>query len=1094
MKKLIVLVVLVAIYGMAQSNVTEKETRLLRFPTIHGDNVVFTYAGDLYSVSSSGGIARKLTTDIGTELFARFSPDGKHIAFTGQYDGNSEVYVIPAEGGIPKRLTYTATLDRDDVSDRMGPNNIVMSWKDDKTIVYRSRRIEFNDWKGQLFYASLDGGIPEQVPLPRGGWHSFSTDGKKIAYNRVFREFRTWKRYRGGQADDIWIYDFPSKKLENITNDPGQDIFPMWTGTKIYFISDRDGRDKNKRMNLYSYDLTTKQTQQHTFFKDFDIKFPSLGNSAIVFENGGSIYRFDPNSNKEAKISVQIKDDVESGRGGMIDVSKNVTNYEISPDGNRALFGARGEIFTVPAKHGNTRNLTNTSGVHERNSKWSPDGKWISYISDQTGEDEIWIRPQDGIGTPVQITKNSDNYKYDPVWSPDSKKLLWSDRAQRLQFVDIESKAVTVVAESKVWEYRDYSWSPDSKWIVYTNPEVDVMSKIKMYSLDSKKTDDVTDGWHESGNPTFSTDGKYLFFISNRSFSPSYSNTEWNHAYFDMARVYFVTLAKETKSPFEPKSDEVKVKEEEKKTDAKSKPDDKKKEEPKGVVVKVDIDGLQQRIATLPISASNYRNLNVIGDKVYYIRQGTKDAKAKLFLYELDKQKETELGEVNGYEISADTKKMLVGMDGSYAIVDLPTGKIEPKEKLNLSDMKMNLDRRAEWTQIFNESWRQMRDFFFAPNMHGVDWKKMKENYSQLLPYINHRVDLTYVIGEMISELNIGHAYVGGGDYPKAERIKLGLLGATLHRDASSKYYRITRILKGQNWESNLRSPLTEIGVDVKEGDYIIAVNGRPTNEMNDIFESLVGTVGKQVKLKVNVSPKEAGSRETTVIPIGSEGSLYYYNWVQKNIETVSKATDGKVGYIHIPDMGVNGLNEFAKYYYPQLRKEALIIDDRGNGGGNVSPMIAERLNRQLAMIGYQRNGSPSVDPDGMHLGPKVLLLDEFSASDGDIFPYRFRKYNLGKLIGKRSWGGVVGIRGTLPIVDGGFLNRPEFSRYDVDGKEWIMEGYGVDPDIVVDNDPAKEFEGIDEQLNKAIEVIKEELKNFKYRIPDPPAFPDKSK
>ena len=1072
----------------------QNESRLLRFPATYGDKIVFTYAGDLYTVSSNGGTARKLTSDIGMELFPHFSPDGKNIAFTGQYDGNTEVYMIPSEGGTPKRLTYTATLDRDDVSDRMGPNNIVMSWKDNATIVYRSRRIEFNDWKGQLFTASIDGGVPEQLPLPRGGWNSFSPDGKKFAYNRIFREFRTWKRYRGGQADDIWIYDFATKKIENVTNDPAQDIFPMWTGNKIFFISDRDGRDKNKRLNLYSYNLDTKETKQHTFFSEFDVKFPSLGNNAIVFENGGYIIRFDLATEKESKISIQINDDGESGRGGIIELSKNVTNYDISPDGNRALLGARGEIFTVPAKYGNTRNLTNTSGVHERNSKWSPDGKWISYVSDVTGEDEIWMRPQDGLGEPVQITKNSNNYKYQPLWSPDGKKLLWADRAQRLQYVDVESKTITVITESKVFEFSDYAWSPDSKWITFANPEAEVMTKIKLYSLESKQMIDVTDGWYDSGSPMFSSDGKFLFFVSSRSFSPTYGQTEWNHIYQDMTKIYFVALSKETKSPFEPKSDEVKVKEEEKKSDAKTKTDDKKKDEPKAVTVKVDPDGLQQRISVLPVSASNYRGIGNVGDKVYYIRQGSKDAKSKMFLYELDKQKETELGDVNGYEISSDNKKMIVEQDGAYGIIDLPSGKIEMKDKLNLSDMKMNLNKREEWSQIFNESWRQMRDFFWTPNMHGVDWKKMKGNYSQLLPYVNHRVDLTYVIGEMISELNIGHSYVGGGDYPKAERIKLGLLGAAIDRDPSTKYYRITKILKGQNWEPNLRSPLTEIGVDVKEGDYIIAVNGKPTNTMNDIFESLVGTVGKQVKLKVNSLAKESGSHETTVVPTSNEAPLYYYNWVQKNIETVDKASGGKIGYIHIPDMGANGLNEFAKYFYPQLRKEGLIIDDRGNGGGNVSPMITERLSRQLAMIGYSRNGTPGTNPGEMHLGPKVLLMDEFSASDGDIFPYRFRKYNLGKLIGKRTWGGVVGIRGSLPFVDGGFMNRPEFSRYDNDGKSWIMEGYGVDPDIIVDNDPAKEFEGTDEQLQKAIDVIKADMKNFKEKISVPPPFPDKSK
>lgn len=1088
MKKLIACLLLTATFALSQ-----QEARLLRFPAIYGDKIVFTYAGDLYTVSSNGGVARKLTNDVGMEMFARFSPDGKQIAFTGQYDGNTEVYLMSSEGGIPKRLTYTATLGRDDVSDRMGPNNIVMTWKDNKTVVYRSRQIEFNDFKGELFYASVDGGIPVQLPVPRGGWPSFSPDGKSMAYNQVFREFRTWKRYRGGMADDISIYNFETKKTEKITNDPAQDIIPMWVGNKIYFMSDRDGRDKNKKMNLYCYDLSSKETTQMTFFNEFDCKFPSLGNDAIVFENGGYIYRFDLKTEKESKVTIQINDDFESGRGGVIDVSKDITNLDISPDGNRALFGARGDVFTVPAKNGPTRNLTNTSGVHERNSQWSPDGKYISYISDQTGEDEIWIRSQDGLGEPIQITKNSSNYKYQPVWSPDSKKLLWADRAQRLLYVEIDSKKITEITKSDVFEYNDYAWSPDSKWIAFANPEAEVMQKVKLYSLDSKTTLEVTDGWYSSGNPAFSSDGKYLFFVSDRNFNPTYSQTEWNHSYQDMSGIYFVTLAKDTKSPFEPKSDEVKINDEEKK-DAKKKSDSKKKDEESKVSVKVDAEGLQQRIEGLPLQGSNYGNLTVLGNKVYYSRRSSKDFRSVLLMYDLEKQKETELGNVRGYAVSADTKKMLISMDGNYYIIDLPTGKIDVKDKLNLSDLKVTLDRRAEWKQIFDECWRQMRDFFFDPNMHGVDWKAKHDQYSQLLPYVNHRVDLTYLIGEMIAELNIGHAYVGGGDFPKPERIQLGLLGAKIERDASTKYYKITKILQGQNWDKNLRSPLTEIGVNVKEGDYIIAIDGKPTNAMTDMFEALVGKADKQVVLTINSSSKESGSHETTVIPVASEAGLYYYNWVQNNIEKVSKASDGKIGYIHIPDMGVNGLNEFAKHFYPQLRKQALIIDDRGNGGGNVSPMIAERLSRQLAMITIARNTIPGPNPDAMHIGPKVLLIDEFSASDGDIFPYRFRKYNLGKIIGRRTWGGVVGIRGSLPLLDGGFMNRPEFSRYDNEGTSWIMEGHGVDPDIQVDNDPANEFNGIDEQLNKAIEVAKEELKNFKYKIPNPPPYPDKSK
>ena len=1086
---------LMALSLLLASILYAQEARLLRFPAIHGNQIVFTYAGDLYTVPATGGVARKLTTDVGFEMFARFSPDGKQIAFTGQYDGNTEVYLMPSEGGVPKRLTFTATLDRDDVSDRMGPNNIVMAWKDPKHIVFRSRRIEWNDFRGQLYLASVDGGIPEQLPLPRGGFCSFSPDGKKFAYNRVFREFRTWKRYRGGQADEVWIYDFDTKRTINITNNPAQDVFPMWHGSAIYFISDRD---ENKKMNLYSYDFTSKEIKRLTGFAEYDIKFPSFGDNALVFENGGHIYKYEFASGKTEKVLVVLNEDLDGGRGGFVDVSRGISNYEVSPDGNRALLGARGDIFTVPAKYGNVRNLTKTPGVHERNSKWSPDGKLIAYISDTSGEDEVYIMPQDGSGNPTQLTTNADVYKYDIAWSPDNKKIMWADRKQRLQFVDVESKKVTLVIQSDAWEITNYAWSPDSKWVAFAKPDAQTMTKVCLYSLSTKQMTEVTDGWFSSYAPSFSSDGKHLFFVSNRSFNPSYSQTEWNHAYFDMAKIYFVTLSKETKSPFEPKSDEVKIKDD--KTPSK-KPEGEKevgkkdeKPEKKDVVVRVDLDGIPSRIAVLPISASSYRNVQTVGDKVYYIRNGTKDEKAKLFLYDLEKQKETELGEVNGFEISADGKKMLVSQEGSYAIIDLPSAKIEAKDKLNLSDMKVKLDRHAEWRQIYDECWRQMRDFFYAPNLHGVDWPAMKKRYEVLLPYVNHRADLTYIIGELIGELTAGHTYVGGGDMPKPERIPMGLLGATVERDTKSGYYRITSIFKGQNWDQRLRSPLTEIGVNAKEGDYIIAIDGKPTNQMVDVYEALINTVGKQVRLKLNSEPRDAGARETVVIPTGGEQPLYYFNWVQSNIEKVSKATKGTVGYVHVPDMGVPGLNEFVKYYYPQLQKEALIIDCRSNGGGNVSPQVIERLRREIAMIDIARNGAPTIDPGGTILGPKVLLIDEFSASDGDSVGYRFRQHKLGTIIGKRSWGGVVGIRGTLPLLDGGFLNRPEFSRYDIEGKEWIMEGVGVEPDIAVDNDPAKEFAGEDEQLDRAIKVILEQMKTKPGKLAPPPPYPDKHK
>ena len=1087
----------------------DETTRLLRFPATNEHAITFSYGGQLYTVSVDGGTARRLTDAPGYAIFPRYSNDGTQLAFTAQYDGNTEVYVMPATGGNPKRLTTSATLDRDDLADRMGPNNIVFGWRHTAAeVVFRSRWHSFNPFIGQLYTVGLEGDVPTQLPVPRGGFVSYSPDDTKIAYNRVFREFRTWKQYRGGMADDIWIFDLKSGALENITDNPAQDLFPMWASNgKIYFVSER-----TPRANLFSYDLTTKQTKQLTQFTDYDVKFPSLGGKTIVFEQAGQIWKFDLATEKSTAVPITIREDFAATRPALTNVAKSIASVSPSPDGQRVTVVARGDVFTVPAKDGPTRNLTQTQGVHERSARWSPDGKWIAYLSDATGEFELYVRPQDGKGPAIQLTANNDTYPFALDWSPDSKKLLWADRKQRLRFIDVASKAITTVAENPDAPIQQYSWSPDSQWVTYVKQERGTLAKIMLYGLAAQQTLAVTDGSYDSSRPNFSDDGKWLLFASARDYRPIYSDTEWNHAYLDMERIYLVALAKDTASPFAPKSDEVAIAKDEEKKPAEEKSDAPKSasKKPSAVTVKIDAEGLSGRVLGLPIAPSNYGSITMVGEKIYYRRApggpsggggggegfgGGAATKPVVALYDLKAKKETELGNFEGFEITANGKKMLIRSGRDFSLIDLPSAKVElkPDAKLDFSGLEVRLDRTAEWTQIFNESWRQMRDFFYAPNMHGVDWPAQRTKYAALLPSVSTRNDLTYVIGEMISELHIGHAYVGGGDRIEAPRIKTGLLGAEISRDMASRAYRIDKILPGENWQTKTRSPLTELGVNVRAGDYILAVNGQSVRDLANLYTALIGTVGKQVVLRINAQPTDEGAREVTVIPIADEAPLYYEQFVAQNMAYVAQKTGGKIGYLHIPDMGPEGLNEFVRRFYPQLNKQGLIIDVRGNGGGNVSPMIIERLQRELTMINIRRNGTPSTNPAQMLLGPQVTLLNEYSASDGDLFPYRFREKGLGKLIGKRSWGGVVGISGTLPFTDGGDLRKPEFAPYAKDGKSWIIEGHGVDPDIVVDNDPAREFRGEDQQLDKGIEVILEELKTKGRTLPTPPAWPNKS-
>ena len=1055
--------VIFSLLAAAPALMMAEEARLLRFPATNGEEIVFSYAGDLYKVAATGGEASRLTSYVGYEMFPRFSPDGQTIAFTGQYDGNTEVYTMPATGGEPLRITYTATNSRDDLGDRMGPNNIVMTWTPDGSgIVYRNRIGD--GFSGQLYTVNKEGGLSKAIPLPEGGFCSYAPDGKRLAYNRVMREFRTWKYYKGGMADDIWIYDPEKQSVTNVTNNEAQDIFPMWIGDEIFFLSDRD-----HTMNVFVYNTKTGQTSKVTNFTEYDVKFPSCFGNQIVFENGGYIYKMDATAKKPEKVSITLASDNIYARPEIKDGAKYVTAASLSPKGERMVVTARGEVFDVPVEQGVTKNLTRTPGAHEREAQWAPDGRSIVYISDQTGETELYLRPAEG-GEPVQLTKNNDTYIRIFQWSPDAKKIVYTDRKNRVNLLDVATKQVTTLSQSPLGEARGVSFSPDSKWLTYSRVSENNFSLVYLYDIAAKKEYPVTDKWYESSSPVFSTDGKYLVFSSARDFNPTYGRTEWNHTYSDMNGVYLALLSKETASPFLEKDAQVM-------TGAASTTEDEAKAG--ASAMKVDIEGIGDRIVRVPVPGGNYFNLYSDGERVYYF------TRAGMKMYDLKNRKEETIGEP-AMMVDPAGEKAIFFKDDQLYVTDIPKGKVALDKPVDLTNMKITVDYPREWAQIFDEAWRAFRDGFYLENMHGKNWKAIKEKYAVLLPYVKTRLDLNYVIGEMIGEAGVGHCYVNPGELEGPERISMGLLGAEISRDKSG-FFRLEKIIPGASWNKKLRSPLTEPGIEAKAGEYIVAIDGVPTNTVNDMYKLLVGKANVPTELSLNSQPKLEGARKIVISPIAEEYSLRHYNWIQENIRKVDEATDGKVGYIYIPDMGPEGLNEFSRYFYPQLDKEGLIIDDRANGGGNVSPMILERLAREPYRLTMRRGSSLiGTVPDAVQVGPKVCLINKYSASDGDLFPWGFRALGLGKLIGVRTWGGIVGISGPLPYLDGTDIRVPFFTSYDPKTGDWIIENHGVDPDIVVDNDPIKEWNGEDQQLNRAIEEVMKELKNRKPLPPVP--------
>lgn len=1121
------------------------EGRLMRFPDIHGDRIVFSYGGDLWLVGTGGGVARRITTHPGLELFPKFSPDGKTIAFTGQYDGNFGVYTIPAEGGEPKQLTFLPNAVH--VAERMGPEDEVINWMPDgKRILFLSRRDTFNSWFGRLFTVSVDGGLPVRLPIDKGGLTSFSPDGEQIAYNRIFRNFRTWKRYTGGMAQKIAIYNFKSNSYEQLGNYEGTDTFPMWHGDTIYFVSDRG---TEHRMNLHAYSLKTKEIWQLTHYKEFDVNWPSLGPDSIVFENGGFLYVMDLATEQAKKITVYLPGDRDLARPHWANTSKLVTAFDISPDGKRAVFSARGDVYTVPAKEGSIRNLTQTPGIREDYATWSPDGKWIAYLSDRSGEQELYVTPQDGNGKEIRVTTDGTMFRLPPTWSPDSKKLLYADKAVRLFYVDVEAKKPVQIDQGKYTDITEYGWSPDSQWVTYAKAAENQNNVVYVYSLTDKKITPVTTSFTESHAPVIDPDGKYLYFLSNRDYNEVLGVYDFEFSNPKATRVYVATLRADTPSPFAPQSDEVEVKKadaaaaeeakaKEGKTETKGGKSEAKggkaeakagekggekvgeKAEEKKEPFRIDLEGIGNRIVSFPVPPANVRSLAAAKGFVYYTTAPITGLSGPLpgegpaiHVFDLKERKDQVLVDgATNFALSFDGKKLLYaapkggggggeeeggGGAAAYGIVDAaPAAGGAHKTSdgaLDLSGMRAQIDPRAEWQQMFNEVYRQERDYFFEASMNGVDWAAVRDKYAPLVPYVADRYDLTYVLGEMIGELSNSHTYTGGGDYPDLHAVNVGVLGVDFEADAASKLYRFKKIYKGENWNAGRRSPLTEPGVDVKEGEYLLEVNGRPLRVPQNPYELFVNTEGENVTLSVIAKASEEGAKKVVVKPIGSEFSLRELDWIESNRRKVEQASGGRVGYVYLPDMGDAGLNEFVKQYFPQIRKEGIIFDVRYNGGGFVDQLIFERLRRILAGMDSARNFESGTIPDVVFHGAMACITNEYAASDGDFFTYYFKYYKLGPVIGMRTWGGVRGIRGYIPLLDGGYVTRPEFSMYGLDS-QWLVENRGVQPDIVVDNTPDQVMAGHDPQLEKAIEMVIKGMQEHPKKLParpaDLPAYP----
>lgn len=1052
------------------------DARMMRYPDINGNLIAFVYAGDIWTVHANGGTAKRITSHPGIELFPKISPDGKWIAFSAEYSGSRQIWVMPSEGGTARQLTFYNSIG--EMPPRGGFDNVVLDWThDSKRILFRANRTGFSDRNGRYFTVGIDGGLEEPLPIVNGGFATYSPDGSQLCFTPVDREFRSWKRYKGGRATNLWTYDLANNRSQQITQWVGSDQWPVWYGNHIFYASDRDSR-----LNIWRHNVATGQDEQITRHADFDVMWPSGRNGKLTYENGGYLYVLDLVSGNSRKITVAIHYDNPNLQPYFRNVKSFIGSYTLSPTGKRALFEARGDIYSVPVDKGEIENLTNTQGVREISPVWSPDGKQIAYYSDATGEYELYLLENKKGAAPRQITRGSAAWKHTAEWSPLGTHLVYSDRTMKLWLVDISTGRQTAIDEASAEEIGDYTFSPDGEWIAYSKSSPNYQSALWVYQLSSGRKYQLTDATFSDNNPVFSRDGKFLFFLSNRDFNLAFSSFEFDYLYNNATRIYALPLRDDgtTLTPY--KEDKEPYSHEKEDTPPAASSSGK-------VKVEIEMDNARNRIQALPLQPGNYRIIDAVEEGLLYATGN------KIMRYNTKEEKTEEILDGTGYAIpAADGKSFIYRRGNDFGVAKNQPGQNAGTGTINLDNLQMKIDPRAEWNQIYADAFRIFRDYFYVNNLHGVDWKGIQKNYGALLPYVPSRFDLDYILHEIVSETNTGHAYVDWGDIARVSRINGGLLGAELEADLSAGRYRIRKIYAGENWNENRRSPLTESGVNIKEGDYIISINGQELTTAQNPYELLENLGGRHIELAVNNSPSAAGAKSYTVKTITSEQELRYMDWVNQRREMVDRLSGGKIGYIHVPNTAVEGNRELFRGMYAYHHKEALIIDDRYNGGGFIPDRMIDLLNRRT-LVYWHRNGlsQPMKTPGIAHDGPKVMLINGYSSSGGDAFPYFFRKIGEGKLIGTRTWGGLVGISGNARLVDGGYISVPRFGIYDQTG-EWIIEGIGVYPDIEVVDRPEELAKGNDPSIQKAVEVLLEELNANPRPQVTAPAPPDRSK